>query len=477
MNPGRGIGSGRTPRRSLLADAPVSAGVAVVGASALLAGGLMLARGGWREEGMRFWTFAVEHRDLYEGIVREWNASGGEPVVLRQVTSAALERRLLASFFADVPGPDLVEVERGMAPLAFAGPLEAIGFLDLTERIQAEGLFDEIDPAAFSPWTSRGRIFGLPHDVHPVMLAYRADLVEGAGIDVSEIETWDDFRRVLAPLMADADGDGEPDRYLLAFWENVEDKVEVFLLQADGRLFDEEERPALDAPANARALAEMATWVAGPGRFATDVPDFSASGNRLKVDGRALFYVMPDWMCDVWQNDLPQLAGKMKLMPLPAFVPGGRRTSVWGGTMLAITDGAPDPEAAWAFAKHLYLSDELAVRLYEEAEIITPIRRHWSHPVFDEPDPFFSGQAKGRLYIGLIPQVPPRNSSPFYRIARRLACEALRSLAAWHRAHPGAGRSELEARAADLLRDAQEELVRRMEANVFHRGALREEEA
>ena len=29
----------------------------------------------------------------------------------------------------------------------------------------------------FSLWSARGRIYGLPHDVHPVMLAYRTDLV------------------------------------------------------------------------------------------------------------------------------------------------------------------------------------------------------------------------------------------------------------------------------------------------------------
>ena len=44
-----------------------------------------------------------------------------------------------------------------------------------------------------SLWSTRGHVFALPHDVHPVMLMYRADLVESLGIDVNELETWDDF--------------------------------------------------------------------------------------------------------------------------------------------------------------------------------------------------------------------------------------------------------------------------------------------
>jgi len=77
-----------------------------------------------------------------------------------------------------------------VSPKAFLGPLDRVGCLDLTDRIHAEELYERFNAPSFSPHTSRGRIFGLPHDVHPTVLAYRADLVEEAGVDVSEIETW-----------------------------------------------------------------------------------------------------------------------------------------------------------------------------------------------------------------------------------------------------------------------------------------------
>jgi len=97
-------------------------------------------------------------------------------------------------------------------------------------------------------------------------------------------------------------------------------------------------------------------------------------------------------------------------MPLRAWAPGGRRTTVWGGTMLGIARDAEDPDALWEFAKHLYLSDELARALYTEGQIITPVTEHWDDPVFDEPDPYFQGQAKGRLYIQAAPDVPRRSA-------------------------------------------------------------------
>ena len=47
------------------------------------------------------------------------------------------------------------------------------------------------------------------------MLTYRADIVEAAGIDVNELDTWDKFMTAMAPLVKDLNGDGRPDQYVL----------------------------------------------------------------------------------------------------------------------------------------------------------------------------------------------------------------------------------------------------------------------
>ena len=45
-------------------------------------------------------------------------------------------------------------------------------------------------------------------------------------------------------------------------------------------------------------------------------------------------------------------------MPLPCMDPlEGRRTSVWGGTMLGISKTTKDLDTAWTFARQLYLDD------------------------------------------------------------------------------------------------------------------------
>jgi arabinosaccharide transport system substrate-binding protein len=362
-----------------------------------------------------FWLFARNHQRLYDPITVAWNAAQppADRVHLVLLSGAALQRRLLSGFLSGTPLPDLVEAYVQLVAQAFQGPLEEVGFADLTDMVRAEGIDQEINAPSFAPWTSRGRIFGLPHDVHPVLLAYRADLVEAAGIDLTAVATWDDFVRLLRPLMRDRDGDGSPDRYLLNIWETNPELIESLMLQAGGALFDAQERLVLHSESNARVLATVVSWTSGPQRIAVNAPEFDAAGNKIRLDGTVLFSLMPDWLTAAWQQDLPQLAGKVKLMPLPAWEQGGRRTTVMGGTMLGIPKSVPDFDRAWRYAKHLYLSLDLARGLFRTTGIISPVKQHWTDPVYDAPSAYFCGQRAGRLYIAAAPDVPPRTSSPY----------------------------------------------------------------
>ncbi|MDX2115895.1 MAG: extracellular solute-binding protein [Planctomycetota bacterium] len=460
-------------KRSLEPFSALSVGGAVVLMLAVLSGAVLALRPVERRDSTQFWTFTRMHAAIYEPAIERWNAERpGQKLEMTVFSIPALERRTMSSFLARTAMAELLEVDRTIAQRTFGGPLEDIGFVDLTDRLAAEGLLDAINPPSFSAWTSRGRIFGIPHDVHPVMLAYRADLVEAAGIDLSHVETWDDFFAAMRPLMTDADGDGEPDRYLLNFWETHVESIETLLLQAGGGFFDAQGRPIIASDANARALAKLASWIGGPTRVAGDAPDFTASGNALKLNGYVASCLMPDWMCDIFQKEIPQLSGKLKLMPLPAFERGGRRTSVWGGSMLGISRTAADVEQCWQAAKHLYLSPELARQLYEDGDIISPVRSNWSDPIYDSPDPYFCGQAKGRMYIELADDIPPRPSSPFTLLARARVQEALMATAQRARVEPAPSIAELEAEARSRLAAADRAVRAAMARNRFHAQVL-----
>ncbi|MEM9415101.1 MAG: extracellular solute-binding protein [Planctomycetota bacterium] len=429
-----------------------------------------------RQDGLTLWTFAQHHARMYRPVIDAWNADlppndpAYQPVTLSTISTGALAQRTQAGFWAQTPTADLIEIERPMIGRFVSGPIEDVGFHDLTDVIKQEGIDRQLNPASFAPWTSRGRIFGLPHDVHPVLLCYRADLVEAAGINVDAIETWDDFERLMRPLVADLDGDGKSDRYLLGLWYTGLDDLEVLLLQAGGGTFDAAGESLIASDENARVLARVVSWCVGPGRIAIDAPEFNPSGNQLKLEGRVVAALMPDWLAGVWIDSMPALGGKLKLMPIPAWEPGGRRTSVRGGTMIAIPKTTSDFDAAWTFAKELYLSPDLARELFISNHIISPMMDLWDEPYYAEPSAYFSGQQSGLAFIEQALNVPPRSSSPYHQIAMQRILDTATRLHQYAQANSLFDADTLEAEAKRLLAATEAVMLQEMERNVFIAG-------
>lgn len=425
-----------------------------------------------RRDKIQYWIFAKQHQVLYRAMIERWNREHPDHrVEMALLNMPVLGQRMMSGFLSRTPVADVMEVERQIAGTAFTGPLEDVGFVDITDRLKQEGLLEGINTPSLTPWTSRGRIFGIPHDVHPVMLMYRSDIVEAAGIDVTQIKTWDDFFRIMRPLMKDLDGDGRADRYLLNAAPSDPNVAEMLLLQSGGALFDAEERPTMNSVANARTLARLVPWFAGPTRSCRfGQAENSASAQQIILDGLVVGVLTPDWLAGTLKQQVPGLSGKVKLMPLPAFDVGGRRTSVWGGTMLAISKASPTPEVDWEFAKAIYLSREMAEGLYRATYIISPIKANWTNPIYDEPDPYFSGQPVGRMYINLAPEVPPRPSSPYSKQAIEKLATSLIALVNYAERNGIYEPSALEPEARRLLDISQAQISRVIDRNVFLSG-------
>jgi len=421
-----------------------------------------------KAQGIEFWVISSAHRDSYLEHVAQWGREHPQiPFTMRLLHASAAERQMLSGFLSGTPMADMLEVHEGIYPKAFLGPVEQIGFLDITDRLHEEGLYEQINEPSFSTMTSRGQIFGLPHDVHPVLLAYRSDIVEAAGIGVSQIEIWDDYFCAMRPLMADHDGDGRPDRYLLNLSELMAPQIALLLLQNNGLLFDEDDSPVFASERNARTLATIMTWLVGPQRVATEVTGSISGGNRQHLEGTVIGNLMTDWQLGGWKLEIPQLAGKIKLMPLPAFERGGRRTSVWGGSMIGINKRSTHIEACWEMAKYLYTSADVAEKTWRLTNILSPVKALWHEPFYHEPDLFCSGQRVGTLYIEAAPDVPRRSSSPYTNIAfARISSVAiaLRSYAEQHGIYDA---ETLAPEALRLLQIEQESLRKLISRNIF----------
>jgi arabinosaccharide transport system substrate-binding protein len=320
-----------------------------------------------------------------------------------------------------------------------------VGFLDLTERLEREGLRERLVEERLSLWQARRRVFALPHDVHPVMLAYRADIVAELGIEVDAIRTWNDFVALRTKVQKDFDGDGVIDRYLIDLPIAEPWGLQTLLLQRGVSFFDAEGNLTLDRPETVDTILWYVHQVEGKERIATQAGWGQPLAKAMK-DGWAVFYLTPDWRTAVMQLEAPGVRGLFEVMPLPAWTPGGRRTSVWGGTGLAITRATKRPELAWELAKALYFDPEHLGERFLHTNIIPPLKDSWELPAFKRKNPFFRGQAIGVEYAKLAREVPPSTSTPYsLRASDRLGDVFLKGLEHYRR-HGDAGLREAIAR-------------------------------
>ncbi len=375
------------------------------------------------------WVFAKTHYEAYKRAIPSFEKTHpGVTVDMQLVSGTAVTTRLQAAFWSNLDVPDLVETEISSAGMFFRGPLEHIGFLDLTDRIHKSGLWDRMVQARFAPYTSRGRIFGIPHDVHPVMIAYRRDIFEKEGIDVSKIRTWDDFIAIGKKLTV------PNKRYMIELSENSSHNLEVFLFQRGGGYFDSAGNVIFDDKRGLDTMCWYIPLIAGPKKIGNDLGS-SKIFTKMMEDGYILCYIAPDWRTKFIEQDVPRVRGKMALMPLPAISEGERRTSTWGGTMIGITKKCKNPDLAWELALHLYVAESELANRFKESNIIPSLKSAWNHDAFREPRPYWSNQKIGELYAKLAPEVPPQYTSPFIVIAKTKLGEAMTECAIYYKQH------------------------------------------
>jgi arabinosaccharide transport system substrate-binding protein len=410
-------------------------------------------------------TFAREHRDSYEeGRVAFEAAHPGVRVRTELLSHFAMNQRLRASLSAGLEVPDLVDIEISTAGGYFRGPVDQVGLVDLRPRLEESGILHRIPEGRFAPYTHKGRIFGLPHDIHPVGLAYRRDLFEEAGIDPESIRTWDDLIRVGRQISRVAEKFPRNPRYLIQLPSIDSWGVELILFQRGGGIFDAEGNLTLDSPLVAETLRWYVPLVAGPDRIGYNAGVSGAAMIRSIEDGLVWMFVCPDWRTRKLENDAPQLAGKMAIMPLPAWEPGGRRTSTWGGTMLAITSRCRQPDMAWELVKHLYTSPEGWDHQWIKTGILPPIREAWTRPAITAPNPFWSGQRIGKLFAEMAEEVPAQHTHPFSELAQAKLGEVLSACRGYYEAHGDEGFAEFIDRS---LAAAAAEVRKQMARNPF----------
>ncbi len=269
-----------------------------------------------------------------------------------------------------------------------------------------------------------GHIYGLPHDVHPLVLIYNDTIWKEAGVDVSEIQTWDGFFEAAKKLAGNRnegrfrkasrlarrmpEEGGEPLHYALPSGNaGLEDTMFMIWQTTGAGFLDKTGKPDFTSPEFVSFVKKWKKWYETGAFINWDWPNFW----KLLKEGSLASYVSPDW----WVSQVDEASLKnggiyqFRAVRLPSYKPGGPVTGSWGGSFLAIPKGNPDPEFVYQVIEYMQYDKAGLLDRYPSSGMLPPNISVYSDPSFDRPDERFGGQHFGQLQTYLARREPVLN--------------------------------------------------------------------
>jgi lactose/L-arabinose transport system substrate-binding protein len=209
--------------------------------------------------------------------------------------------------------------------------------------------------------TVNGKIYGVPWDLDPGLLYYRADLLEQAGVDPAGITTYDKLLEAAATVkskVSSATGPIHLDKspFLGQLWlEMLSNQLNTSMADANGKL-------RLDSD----AYRTIFNWIqkAVSQKLVTHTTYLDPTDLKLLDNGTQVFVPWAIWWDAAPQQLLKTSKGKWRAMQLPAWTEGGSRSGVMGGSSFLIPAKAKNPELAWLFYEHLVYKKEGYTKVY-----------------------------------------------------------------------------------------------------------------
>jgi lactose/L-arabinose transport system substrate-binding protein len=300
--------------------------------------------------------------------------------------------------------PDVVYIESShLAQIVALG-----GLLDLTDKVAP--YVDQVNAYRWPDATMDGKIYAMPWDSGPVVLYYRRDVFEKAGLptdpdQVGElVATWDDYLNVCRTIkektglycFAHNKANNYGRLYEMALWEQG-------LGYYDAKTGD----ITIDSEENVKTLEMLGQFWSED--LASDNLEWTDPwyAEFASLDQPVATLIEASWM-DVFLKSwiAPGTEGLWGVTRMPAGPYGGARAANDGGSVFVINGKSDNPDAAWAFIQYTVARPESQIKLFAISGFIPALETTYDDPIFQEPDPFFDGQATREVYLDVVKTIP-----------------------------------------------------------------------
>lgn len=312
-------------------------------------------------------------------------------------------QNLQLAIIAGEGGPDIVQIENSH----LAQFVELGGLTDLTDQV--EPYLDIMNEFKWETAEKDGKYFAMPWDSGPVVLFYRRDVLEQAGLptdpeSVSElVATWDDYYALCETIVAETGLD--------CFAQNKANnygRLFIAMLWQQGLgLFNSAGEVTVDSQESIATLEKLGEfWDA---ELVSDELDWTDgwSAQMNSFDNPVATHVEAawhGWMLKTWLAS--DTTGQWGVVPMPALEDGQTRSANSGGSTLAIVEESENKEAAWAFVEFMLGRERSQLLQLAAADFLPSLETTYNDPLFIEGDAFYAGQPVRKIYFEAAQVIP-----------------------------------------------------------------------
>ncbi|WP_417852262.1 ABC transporter substrate-binding protein [Bifidobacterium oedipodis] len=236
--------------------------------------------------------------------------------------------------------PDVAQIEYYALPqYAVSGQL-----LDITDRVGSD-YSNFFTPGTWSSVQLAGRVYGQPMDSGPMAFFYNKDVFEQAGVDATQIKTWDDYyeaakklKKIGVYIAADA---GDASFYAAMIWLAG---GRPFHTSQDGKTVTID----VNGDAGTQRFTEFWQKMIDEGLVDTTSTTWSDRWKRRVGSGTIASVFSGAWMPSLLLSNVPGASGLWRVTTMPT-ADGESTNAESGGSALCVLQLTRKPDAAYRF--------------------------------------------------------------------------------------------------------------------------------
>lgn len=252
--------------------------------------------------------------------------------------------------------------------------------------------------------------YAMPWDSGPVVMFYRRDFYEKAGVDPATLKTWDDFiaagKKISESnpgvVMSQADLNGDSD-----FFRMIGNEQGCSYFSDDGTQI------TINKPACVATL-EMVKKLKDSGTITPANWDEKISSNGA---GKVATQMYGGWYEGSIRTNAPDLAGKWGVFQMPSLTADGPRAANLGGSSLAITAGSQNKEAAFAYLNYTLGTVEGQVTMLKAYGLVPSLIAAVEDPYVKEKQAYWGDQAIWVDILATLPKIKTSRGTAFQQDA------------------------------------------------------------